>query len=90
MKIPTSFECLGTTYSVTRKTLPQKYGHFDPKKCEIVIHKNLTDELAQLTFWHEFMHCALYTLSYKDLWDDEELVERLGQVTHQMLKTAQS
>lgn len=89
MKIPSEFECLGTTIKVRRASIPQKYGHYDTKKKEIVIHSNLDAETASLTFWHEFFHCALHLLSYDELWEDEALVERLAQVTHQLEKSCQ-
>jgi hypothetical protein len=68
--------------------LPEKYGHFDHKRLEIVIHDNLTPEQARATFWHEFMHASLQTLSYSDLCADEEFVERLAQCLVQLEKTA--
>lgn len=88
MKIPDSFECIGTRYVVNRKNLPEKYGHFDAKNNEIALHKNMGEEREALTFWHEFFHCALHTLGYQKLSDNEKLVERLAQVTHQLEKTA--
>lgn len=42
------------------------------------------------TFWHEVTHAMLDVMGYPALSADEELVDRIGQAIHQVLKTKRS
>ena len=63
------------------------HGTFDAEKNLIAIVKQDNRQNQEATFWHEYVHCALSTLGYTKLNNDEEFVERLGQCLYQLHKT---
>lgn len=46
----------------------------------------LPDDKIQLAFWHELIHAILINLGYRDLYHDEEFIERFSGVLLQVLK----
>ena len=91
MKIPKSFECMGFTITVKMIDLKEGElcGKWKPDQNTILIDPNKNKDIQGETFWHEFMHCALETLSYDKLNADEAFVDRMAQCLHQLMKTRQ-
>lgn len=89
--IPQSFTIFGQEYlvkfvdSVDSK---DSCGECVPMENEIRIKKNMPLSLQEQTFYHELCHCLLTNLSYGKLNDDEDLVDRLAQGLHQVMKTS--
>ena len=94
--IPRSFKILGHTITVELvDDLVEKHKAYG--LCLYHEHRILlqvpTEDLKITpshllqTFWHEYFHMALYSLGHQTLADDEALVDQLGQVVHQALKT---
>ena len=63
------------------------YGTFDSEKSTIAIVKTDNRQNQEATFWHEFVHCALTTLGYSKLNNNEKFVERMGQCLYQLHKS---
>ncbi len=91
--IPRRFDLFGRTVRV-RKAKKRSfvdadtYGHWDSSKFEIVIQEGLNPDVEAQTFYHEFMHAALDALGYSDLSSNEQFVDQMGSMIHQMLKTS--
>ena len=89
MDIPSQFECMGMTVTVTvGKCAKGMHGEYHANDNLIKIGNLKTEELRASTFWHEFVHCALTTLGYNELNDNEQFVEQMAQCIYQCHKTA--
>ena len=62
-------------------------GHFYGCEQRISISKEITKQVQEQTFWHEYMHCVLTTLGYDKLNNDEKFVDRMAQCLYQLEKT---
>lgn len=89
-KIPKKFNLFGETYIVkyvVKIDEEDSVGEYDPEKNTIKIKKGLLPEQQVQTFLHEIVHCILDNLGYKNLHEDEILVDTFAKALHQVLKT---
>ena len=66
-------------------------GCWTPVKNIIEVQMNTKDypvakDIQDQTFCHEWVHAALDYCQYPELSKDEDLVDRMGQALHQLLK----
>ena len=92
MRLPKSFECMGFTVKVETKVLedPDVDGHFYGRDSKIVISEMASPQTQAQTFWHEYMHCVLTYLGYKELNENEQFVDQMAQCLYQLEKTRKS
>ena len=91
--VPKSFKLAGHTITVV--TVPKsrwKYKNavafWAPNECKIAIHASLKGTARQQAFMHEACHALLDVAGYSNtLSQDEEFVDRLAHLMHQMLCT---
>lgn len=90
-KIPARFEILGHTIEVRfRDDLLDDcecYGRFIASKNLIELQSGLAFSFTLATFWHECMHAIAAHMGMKDLNDNEEQIDKLGQGVAQILRT---
>ena len=48
---------------------------------------DLTEQQEEQTFYHEFIHAALDSLGYPDLSSNEQLVDQIGSLIQQLMKS---
>ena len=93
IKIPKSFQLTGHTYKVK---LVKKVDKED--SCGEVLYekkliklrkptKDYTIQMVEETLLHEIIHAILYECEYKELSENEELIERLSRAVKQVIKT---
>ena len=91
MKIPNSFDLLGSTVTVDYDgnlwRTEQALGKSMFNENKIVLDENMLADKAQHTFCHELVHFILYYMSKEGLTEDEEFVDLLGGMLHQALST---
>ena len=90
--IPFTFELMGRTVTVRLKDKEyfedlNAVGHWNPDTHVISISDELPEEGQQQAFYHEFMHAAFDSLGQHKLSSDEKLVDQMGSLILQMLKT---
>jgi len=87
--IPKSFECMGFKIRVVVEDIrdDSSSGKFEFSKSKISIDEKASVQIKEQTFWHEWMHCALGTLDYKKLDNDEKFVDRMASLLYQLEKT---
>ena len=80
---------MGYDIDVTIDTLRDENsdGHFFGNEQKIVISKESNKAVQAQTFWHEWMHCALTTLGYSELNNNEQFVDQMAQCLYQLEKT---
>jgi ABC-type siderophore export system fused ATPase/permease subunit len=92
LAIPSEFELAGTTYKVIYKEGLAKSGSLGqthPNSGEIWLDSSLVPEdIKQATFYHELFHALFSTAGRYDLYQDEGLVDLLGNLLWQYLKTS--
>jgi hypothetical protein len=93
-RLPTGFELLGNKIKVEQvdnlSTIGDRYGDWHIKSNTVRIQsrvKGVPDDVVFATFYHELVHAALDLIGHSKLSEDEEFVERLGQVLYQAEKT---
>ena len=59
------------------------FGMIDYGKCEIVINKNIPEQLKKETITHEVIHGILLHIGRQDLSGDEQFVQALGNAIFQ-------
>lgn len=82
MELPKSVKVQSVRYQIKRvgdRVLQDKTGECRYDKNVIYIHKDIPDEQAWLTLWHEVWHAANSQMS-------EEHVEWLANATYSILK----
>lgn len=94
MKIPESLKIMGRTFKIEYdKTLSRERDSsglicIDEGKIKILPdreeHRRCKDALIE-TLLHEIIHVAMYSLSYKELFNDENFVERLAHILHEII-----
>ena len=98
MKLPKSFEVMGQKISVKYvKDLAQHgavglYNHFE-KTIYIQTHldgKALSKDVQMSTYYHELMHCVFSYLNYNEDNSNEQKVDIIGALLHQIHKTVSS
>lgn len=90
--IPKNFELGGARWTVVQKEGMQKsgvLGHTHPNSHEIWIDKNLAPEdIKGITFYHELFHAIFHTLGKQELYQDEALVDMMGTLMWQFIKSS--
>lgn len=91
MRIPTSIRLMGHTIPVElippiRWKRKDAVGWFDIDTLRIELLKRPGTAYEQV-FFHELMHAVFYALN-SPLYDNEELVDQIGGLLHQAVKTA--
>lgn len=91
MKIPSSIRLMGHTIPVDlippiRWKRKDAVGWFDHQAMRIEILKK-PGTMSEQTFFHELMHAVFYALN-SPLYENEELVDQIGGLLHQAVKTA--
>ena len=90
--IPKSFQIFGHTIKVKiTEDLPEDCdGCWKTKAQEIQIlpvGKKMTASNQEQTFWHEAMHVIFEVLSYNEHYENEVLIDQIGQCLYQIDKT---
>ena len=95
LEIPTSFELMGQTIKVVYVDdlvdVYDCYGRALTAKNVLQLQTpkaDISDELLQATFFHEFMHFVLEITGYHELNKDEQLVDLAGHAIFQLMKTS--
>lgn len=91
MIIPREFQIFGETYKVKQLLKIHKdgrWGEHQPTGNIIKIKKDLNTEQKEQVYLHEIVHCILTNLSYTELNDNEEFVDRFAKALHQIIKTS--
>ena len=90
--IPKSFQIMGHTIKV-------KITDDLPDDCDgcwvthiqeihlLPVGTRMTASNQEQTFWHEVMHCIFEVLSYNEHYQNEQLVDQIGQCLYQINKT---
>lgn len=90
--IPKSFDLAGATWTVSQKEGLRKSGYLgqtQPGEHEIWIEKtSVSEDLKGITFYHELFHAIFHTLGKTDLYQDEALVDMMGNLMWQFIKTS--
>lgn len=89
--IPKQFDILGHTIEVKfRDDLLDDcecHGRFIATKNLIELQSGEAFSYTLATFWHEAMHAIATHMGMKELNDDEEKIDKLGQAVAQILRT---
>jgi len=91
MRIPSSLRLMGHTITV-QLIPPIKWkrkgavGWFDQNTLTIEVLKR-PGTITEQTFLHELMHAVFFALN-SPLYENEELVDQVGGLLHQAIKTA--
>ena len=91
-RIPRRFQLMGHTITVRRVPKARwKHkdccGYFDPAKMIIAVCTGPSISSQEQIFWHEATHAMLYCLGMPE-YDNEQLVDQLGGLIHQIVTTA--
>lgn len=90
-QVPAQFDILGHTIDVVyRDDLLEDcecHGRFLASKNRIELQSGESFSFTLATFWHEVMHAIASHMGMKELNDDEEKIDKLGQGVAQVLKT---
>ena len=90
-QIPAQFDIVGHTVEVVfRDDLHDDCecdGRFIASKNRIELQSGLAFSYTLATFWHECMHAIATHMGMKDVNDNEEQIDKLGQGVAQILKT---
>lgn len=91
--IPKSFQLVGHTYKIKIVKKVDKEGssgEVDISKKTIRLKapsKDYTWEMVEETLFHEMVHAMFEEAGHVDLSENEPLVERMGKLLHQAIKT---
>lgn len=91
-RIPKRFHLMGHT--ITVKLIPRTrwkagkncVGYFDPASLTIAVCSSIAPTAQEQTFWHEVTHALFFALN-SDLYEDEQLVDQLGGLLHQVISS---
>lgn len=89
-RIPSSFSVLGRTIQVRWEEHPNSddCGKWDSDRSEIVLYgTGRAKDLMWHTFWHEVSHVIFDLAGQKKLSENEELVDLVGGMLHQITQT---
>jgi hypothetical protein len=91
VNIPSTFRLMGHTFTVElippiRWKRKGAVGWFDQNTLTLEVLKR-PGTITEQTFLHEFMHAVFYVLN-NPLYENEELVDQVGGLLHQAIKTA--
>ncbi|WP_257008447.1 hypothetical protein [Shouchella clausii] len=90
MKIPEKIKVAGVVYDVIKRPFIEidsnrnYQGACTYQDTEISILDDLSDERKEDVFFHELTHAIFYEAGYEEA--DEEMVNRIGKVLHQVFK----
>lgn len=87
--VPSSFQLLGRDFRVVRKPDPsnEEDGCLDTDTDTIIIYADGKHRIGH-TFGHELMHAMFKAAGREDLSDDEALVDVMGGLLWQFMRTA--
>jgi len=85
MKIPTQFQLAGALWTVTQIQDYNLLGSCSRDTRQIILKKNVMQELKEQTFFHELIHAIYYMLGRED--HDEKEVDLLATFLHHYLQT---
>ncbi len=92
--IPKYFDIMGHTIQVVfrddLKDDAECDGRFIASKNLIELQSGHAFSYTLATFWHECMHAIATHMGMKNINDDEEVIDKLGQGVAQILKTKRS
>jgi len=92
--IPKYFDILGHTIEVSfRDDLVDDcecVGRFIASKNLIELQTGLASSYEMAVFWHECMHAIATHMGMRELNNDEEMIDKIGQGVAQILKTKRS
>ena len=72
----------------TRWKYADALAYFDPSTMQIAICNGISTSALEQTFWHEATHAMLYVMGH-DLYTNEEFVDTLSGLVHQIVTTAE-
>lgn len=99
-RLPKSFSLGGNKFTVKTVTPEQMlklcggteaYGLFVPDQCAIYIMvdgRKIKKSVVMQTFWHEFSHALLWSMSHKD-YANEKVVDHMGHMLKQLYDTVE-
>ena len=87
MKIPTTFEMGGTTWTVKQVPKLDDCGITYRDDAVILLRKELPKQSKEQTFLHELFHVMKFTMGHLNDHDEKE-VELMAHLLHQFMKTA--
>lgn len=88
--VPKTFKLIGMDYIVGELPEDQRedlHGLHLPSDSTISLDPQLPPQKLRAVFCHEWIHAALEAVGREDLSEDETLVDSLGSVLYQFLKT---
>ena len=87
--VPSSFQLGGATWTVSwvRVLAHGDLGSTDRDTCTISIRDDLSDQVAQATFWHELLHAIEYTRGLLNDAHNEVDIDSRGRLLHQFWLT---
>lgn len=96
-KIPHKFTLGGTDYTVRYEedyTNGSEFAHFEPVKCEVVIHRKIrgvevNENTMYNSFLHEMTHAILGTYGFTEQNDDEKFVNAFASGLTQVFLSAE-
>ena len=59
------------------------FGQIDYVKCQITLNSTMTQQMTNVTLWHEGLHGILLNLGYEQLCHDEQFVQALATALNQ-------
>jgi len=89
-RIPKQFHLMGHTITVKRipaarwKAGKDCVGYFDPATLTIAVCSSISASGQEQTFWHETVHAIFFALN-SPLYENEELVDQIGSLLHQIV-----
>lgn len=86
MKVFRKFELGGLTWTVADSDSITEMGHCDSERAVIRLRSNLPPDVRAQTLCHELIHAIKFTAGESQ--HDEKEVDALGNLLHQVLKTA--
>lgn len=90
-KIPATFDILSHTIEVVMRDDLQDDcecdGRFIASKNRIELQSGYSFSYTLATFWHEVAHAIATHMGMKDLNDDEEKIDKIGQGIAQVLRS---
>ncbi len=86
MKIPKSFQLMGSTWKVEEVPNLGVLGQCLRDTLTIQLRKEIPKTVKETTFCHELHHCFLYQMGITE--HSEEKVDLMGALLHQYLNTA--
>ncbi|MBL1225384.1 hypothetical protein [Enterococcus sp. BWR-S5] len=89
MELKNEIKVGGVVYALTEKPFIEIdgsrdfIGNCDYQKAEIAVLSDISDERKDQTVIHELTHAIFYEAGYEE--QDEDMINRVGKVLHQVL-----